>query len=305
MKKLTGILSLVFAALSAIAQQDPQYSNYMFNHLAVNPAYAGSRDAINAAILYRNQWTGIDGAPQTSGLTLQGPLRKKKVGLGLQVVADAIGPKNSTGVLGSYAYRIPVGKGKLGMGVRAGVFAYRYDWSKISYKDQRDIYNTGGRDQVTVPTADAGLYYNTQSFYAGLSATHILRGRLTKYDNIQGRSSELTTHLFGTVGKAFLLSKNFVLNPSVMVKAAENAPIGVDLNVNALIQEMVWLGVSVRKGYGFVALAQYNINEQFRVGYSFDMGLNSIGIAGRGSHEIMLQYDFNTYKSKTLSPRFL
>lgn len=304
-KKLTIALCLAALTAPAFAQQDPQYSGYMFNHLAINPAYAGSRDVLSASLVIRNQWTGIDGAPKTSSINIHGPLKKKKVGLGLQLLGDELGPKKSSGLLGTYSYRIPVGKGKLAMGLRAGVYNYNYNWDLIDYKDQADVYNMGGQQNITVPSADAGLYYYTQSFYCGLSASHILHGRLTTYDNITGRDAELATHLFATASKAFQLSDNFVLNPSVLVKATPNAPVAVDLNVNMLIDDFLWLGASMRKGYGFVVLAQYNINNKFRIGYGFDMGLNKIGVHGKGTHELMLQYDFNVYKSPILSPRYL
>lgn len=290
---------------AAAAQQDPQYSGYMFNHLSINPAYAGSRDVLSTALVIRNQWTGIDGAPKTSSLNIHGPLKKKKVGLGLQIVSDELGPKRSTGIMGTYAYRIPLGPGKLAMAARFGVFGYTYDWGKIDYKDQADIYNTGTVEHITVPTADAGLYYHTQTFYAGLSASHITHGRLTNEDNINGQDAELKTHFYATASKAFQLSDHFVLNPSVLVKAVGNAPIGLDVNMNMLIDQSLWLGVSIRKNYGFVMLAQYNITSKFKLGYAFDMGLNRIGIQGKGTHELLLQYDFNVYKSKTLSPRYM
>jgi type IX secretion system PorP/SprF family membrane protein len=305
MRKIVIALGFITLAVAASAQQDPQYSGYMFNQLSVNPAYAGSSDALSTSLVIRNQWTGIKGAPKTSSINVHGPLRKKKVGLALQLISDQLGPKTSNGILGSYAYRLPVAKGRLAMALRLGVFGYKYDWSMIEYKDPNDVYNTGGQENISVPTADAGLYYNSQTFYAGFSASHILHGRLTSYDNIQGRNAELKTHIFATAGKAFQVSPGFILNPSVMVKAVKNAPVGVDLNVNALIEEVIWLGVSVRKSYGFVVLAQYNISQKFKVGYAFDMGLNKIGIAGKGTHELLIRYDFDVYKSKTLSPRYM
>lgn len=305
MKKLTIAICLMALTAPASAQQDPQYSGYMFNHLAINPAYAGSRDVLSVALVIRNQWTGIDGAPKTSSINVHGPLKKKKVGLGLQLLADELGPKKSSGLLGSYAYRLPLGKGKLAMGLRAGIYNYTYNWDAIDYKDQADVYNMTGQQNVAVPSSDAGLYYYTQTFYCGVSASHILHGRLTTYDNIQGRDAELKTHVYATASKALQLSENFVLNPSVLVKATANAPVALDINLNMLIDESLWLGASMRKDYGFVVLAQYSINNKFRIGYGFDMGLNKIGIHGRGTHELLLQYDFNVYKSKVLSPRYM
>jgi type IX secretion system PorP/SprF family membrane protein len=300
-------LTIAFAALALCgkvsAQQDPQYSAYMFNHLAVNPAYAGSRDVLSTSLLIRNQWTGIDGAPQTSSINVHGPLKKKKVGLALQIISDQLGPKKTSGLLGTYAYRLPVGKGKLAMGLRMGFLTYGYDWNAVTYKDQAD--QRTGYETVSLPTADAGLYYHTESFYAGVSASQIMHGKITGEDSVKGYSYEMKSHLFATAGKAFQLSDNFIFNPSIMVKAVKGAPVAVDLNVNGLIDNLVWIGVSLRKGYGFALLTQYNITSKFKIGYAFDMGMNKIGIQGRGSHELMLQYDFNVYRSRTLSPRYM
>jgi type IX secretion system PorP/SprF family membrane protein len=305
MRRLIIALGFAAGAAAASAQQDAQYSMYMFNQLSINPAYAGSREVLSTALIMRNQWTGISGAPKTSTINVHGPLKKRKVGLGIQLVADEIGPKKSSGILGTYAYHLPVGNGKLAMGLRGGVYAYTYNWSLIDYKDKADIYNTGTTETNHVPTIDAGAYYHTKTWYAGLSTNHLLRSRLTAYENLTGRSAELKTHLFLTGGKAFQISDNFIFNPSLMMKYTKNAPVGVDVNLNVFIDEVVWAGVSIRPGYGFILLGQYQINNKLKLGYAFDAGMNRIGVAGKMTHELLIQYDFNIYKSKTLSPRYL
>ena len=153
MKKYFTITICLFAITFCKGQQDPQYSQYMFNQMAINPGYAGSKEALSTTLLFRSQWTGIDGAPTTQTFSIHSPLRKKKVGLGLTIVTDQIGPKKSSGVLGAYSYRIPLGKGKLSFGLRLGVYNYIYDWSKIDYKDQADVYNTKNQTSIIVPTA--------------------------------------------------------------------------------------------------------------------------------------------------------
>lgn len=287
----------------AFAQQDAQYSQYMFNQLALNPAYAGSRDAINTSLHVRNQWTGIKGAPKTAVLAVQGPMKRKKVGLGLQLVSDKVGPKDVGGLLASYAYRFYIGSGSLAMGVRGGIYNYNYRWNEIDYKDQNEKY-INAQSQYTVPTADAGLYYHNQSWYIGLSATHIVHSRITDAENLTGNSAELRSHAFLNFGKAFKLSESLVMNPSFLIKTTEAAPVGVDLNLNFLIDERLWLGASIRKDYGLVFLSQFAITEKFKLGYAYDLGFNRIG-RNNHTHEIMIQYDFNVFKSKTLSPRYL
>ena len=188
-KKITLLSCLFLTAVSVdktMAQQDPQYSQYMFNQMAINPAYAGSKEALSATAFIRSQWTGIEGAPKTETFSIHGPLKKKKVGLGFSAIADQIGPKKSFGVLGSYAYRIQIKNGFLSMGLRAGVYQYTYNWADIKYKDQADIYNTNNSTSKIVPTADFGLYYYTNTMYIGYSITHLYNGRLTSTSNLNG-----------------------------------------------------------------------------------------------------------------------
>ncbi len=311
MKKVIAILIIiVFVHFknegTLFAQQDPQYSQYMFNQMAINPAYAGSKEALVATTFFRTQWTGIDGAPKTESLTLHGPLRKKKAGLALAIIADQIGPKKSIGVMGSYAYRIKLGKGKLSFGLRAGVYNYVYNWDDITYKDQADIYNTHTRTSILVPNADAGLYYYTTTFYSGFSATHLYNGRIETTNSIKsGDNSPLSPHFFFTVSKAWEVSDNLVFNPTLVVKSVQNAPSSFDVNLSFLFDNKLWLGASYRYGYGMVAYAQFHVTEKFKIGYSFDFAFNKIALVGGGSHEIMLSYEFGIYKSKMFSPRYL
>lgn len=305
MKKLLIFTFCFVSALQIFAQQDPQYSQYMFNQMAINPAYAGSKEAVSATTFVRSQWTDIDGAPKTETFSIHGPLKKKKVGLGFSVIADQIGPKKSIGALGSYAYRIPIKNGKLSFGLRVGVFKYTYNWDDILYKDQADVYNTHNQTSKIVPTADAGIYYYTNTLYLGLSATHLYNGRLTSVSNQNGDDAKLAPHLFFTLGKAWALSDNLIFNPSCMIKTAKGSPSTADINFSFLLKQRIWLGLSMRGTYGIVVYAQFNITDKFKLGYSYDYGYNKIGRVGGGSHEIMLGYDFNISKSKITSPRYL
>ena len=305
MKKLL-IFAFCFVSTQQIfAQQDPQYSQYMFNQMALNPAYAGSKEALSATAFIRSQWTGFDGAPSTETFSIHGPLKKKKVGIGFSVIADQIGPKKSVGALGSYAYRIPIKNGKLSFGLRLGVYNYTYNWDAIKYKDQADVYNTHNQTSIIVPTADAGLYYYTNTLYLGISATHLYSGRLTSVSTLNGDNGKLAPHLFFTLGKAWAFNENVIFNPSCMIKTAKGSPTTADINLSFLLKQRIWVGLSIRSTYGFVVYTQFNITDKFKLGYSYDYGVNKIGKALGGSHEIMLGYDFNISKSKMTSPRYL
>jgi type IX secretion system PorP/SprF family membrane protein len=284
------------------AQQDAQYSQYMFNQLALNPAFAGSHELLSNTMMYRRQWTGIQGAPTTGSLSVQMPLKKKKIGVGAEILSDKTGPKTVSSILLSYAYRVPLAKGKLSFGLRMGMSDYVFDWSKMDYKDKSDLYNSGDRTSKFTGTGDFGLYYYTRTFYWGMGVNHLNRGKIIVSGN--DSAARQAIHIFMPVGKAFQAG-NVVINPTLLLKYASNAPAEADVSVNVLIKESCWIGLSARSGYGFVFLTQYKVNDHLKIGYSFDYGINKIGTAGKGSHEIMIGYDLSLHGTKIIMPRYL
>ncbi len=280
----------------------------MFNQLAINPAYAGSKEAISTSIFYRNQWTGIDGAPKTETVSIHGPMRNKKAALGLTIIDDIIGPKDVIGILGSYAYRIKVRDGKLSFGLRLGAYRYTYRWNIITHKDQTDNVYTDqpAKESKDVFNADAGLYYYTNTMYAGLSLTHLNNGPLGKLTNKttpNGDYAHLSTHLFLTFGKAWTISEKLIFSPSCMIKIGENSSLSADQNLSFLLNKRLWLGLSIRAGYGIVVYTQFNITDKLKIGYAYDFGINKIA-NGYSSHEIMISYDFKISKPQFFSPRY-
>jgi len=308
MKKIYSIGFFLLLASGVVAQQDVQNSQYMFNQLALNPAYAGSRDAINTGMLSRDQWTQMPGAPQTFLLYAHGPLKSKKIGLGFQASNDKIGPKSVFGLSGDFAYRINLtNSSKIALGLRYGMYRYSFDWSVMEYKDLNDPYNTMEQTHKMVPSADFGVYFNSLKYYAGISATHLFGDKsfTEGVENPTGTIAELKPHIFTNGGAAFILMDNLVANPSFLVKFVESAPASIDVNLNFLIDEKIWLGTSYRVAYGMAFLAQYQITPKFKVGYSYDFGFNRIGRVGGASHELMIGYDFRISKSAVISPRYL
>lgn len=301
---LFACASFLFYTTISFAQQDPQYSQYMFNQLSINPGYAGAKECLSSAVFLRNQWTGIAGAPKTETFTIHSPLRKKAAAIGFTVIADQIGPKKSIGALGSYAYRIRLGKGKLSMGLRFGIYQYVFDGSLITYKDPSDPNTSKNTTSFLFPTADAGAYYYTASTYAGFSATHLFNGRLADNTNQSGVNVQLDPHLFLTAGHAWVLSDKLIFNPSLMVKYVKNSALTADANFSFLFQKRIWAGVSFRSLYGVVAYAQVYINDKFKVGYAYDIGLNKLGRAAGSTHELMISYDLKAAKTPFFSPRY-
>jgi type IX secretion system PorP/SprF family membrane protein len=301
-------LLAVFACcgLSLEAQQDPQYSQYMFNPLTVNPAYAGSRGMMNGALVYRQQWVSFPGAPNTQALSINTPLRKGKVGIGAEVLRDEIGPKTSVGAYLNYAYRLPLGKGKLAFGLGAGFLNYRINWSEITYRDQADVYAQLQNEAHMLPDFKFGVYFNNKNFYTGVSVTHLNRAQYGTFiaDSINV-SAQLRRHSFFTIGRAWKAGNNFTLNPSLMVRGVIGTRLmSIDANFNVRYKEVIWFGASFRSEGDLIIMAQYNISEKLKVGYSYDSTFGRMKGYHGGTHEIMLGFDLNLFNSEVMSPRF-
>lgn len=294
-----SILLIVLTANRGFTQQDAQYKQYMFNLLSVNPAVAGSREVFATSLLYRTQWTGIEGNPTTASLSTQMPLKKKKIGLGAELVSDRLGPKNVSSLLVSYAYRLKLFGGKLAFGLRFGMYNYVYDFKYEYFKDHNDVYAKGGRSSKFTPTADFGMHYYTRTFYTGLSVTHLNRGKILD-NNSDSARQEL--HFFIPLSKAFTAGST-VINPVFLIKTSVT-PVA-DIGCNILLRDKLWLGLLFQSGYGTILLAQYQINDKMKMGYSYDLGANKIGKTGGASHEIMIGYDINIHGAKVFMPRYL
>lgn len=299
-----------------MAQQDPQYSQYQFNQMVINPAYAGTKDALSAVVDVRRQWSGFDGAPSTQSFSFHGPLKKKRIGLGLSAYNDAIGPKRVTAAYGNISYILPVSSTmKLSFGIRAGVVNYVFDFNKMNYKDpgETNAFANISANKLK-PDFDAGFFLKSNSFYAGISATHLNASYIYKdriaYVNASGAQVEydltykLNTHIFGIVSKGFVVNDNLIINPAIIYKGT-TAVNNIDGNLNFLIKQRIWLGTFYRSDATIGALMQVYVTNTFKIGYAFDMGISKVQNRLGNGHEIMIGFDFNTFKSKTLSPRYL
>lgn len=315
MKKITFLFVFYFTLLTVSAQQDPQYSLYQFNQMVINPAYAGARDAIAVVIDARKQWVSFPGAPSTVAFSVHSPILNNKAGVGLNVVSDQIGAKSVTGAYGNFAYILKLNtKYKLSFGIRAGYLNYKFNFNKVNYKDANEttLSDLSNTNKGTIDF-DAGLFLKSKTFFFGFSASHLNKAKIHRADftsiNSSGSTQNYTnsyilnTHLFAIIGKAFPINENFVISPSVLVKSVRGSG-AVDINLNFLLQQRIWIGVYSRLGYGVGGLFQMYATEKLRIGYSYDTGIGTKRIL-QASHEIMIGFDFGNYKSKTLSPRFL
>jgi type IX secretion system PorP/SprF family membrane protein len=307
-KEILLLFSWLCLAVAVYAQQDPQYSQYMFNQVGINPAYAGTKDVLSANLFYRDQWNGFPGAPTTEVFNMHSPLRGNRVSLGLQVIGDQIGPVSTTSFLSTYAYKMHVGKGHLSFGLSAGLMDRVIDYSKIEYKDQSDPYASSSLGKVgkMIPTFDFGVYYYTKSFYVGYSITHLNQPAYGSIkDSVTGTvSAVLKAHQFITLGKAWVLNDNLVFRPSLLIKYVAGAPASIDLDASFLIKNTLWMGITLRTSGAIVGIIQYTISERMKIGYAYDLTISDLSAYGRSSHELFLGYDFNIFKTKTLSPRY-
>ena len=305
--RIIGAIALLCSLLLVThlqAQQATLYSQYMFNPFTINPAYAGSRSAFSAVMLYRNQWWGMDGAPKSQSLSIHTPLEGKNIGLGFNIINDKIGPTNNLGIFGTYAYHMHLGDGKLSMALRAGTYRFQLDGNVIEYKNT-DKFTGASIAGSFIPSFDFGLYYYTKNLYGGLAITH-LTGSKIRFDNVSDLSTQLRRHYIMNFGYAYIYHEDLIFKPSVLVKFTANAPVNIDLNISALIKKMFWLGISYRSSKALVIITEFNFTNILRAGYSYDLGLNSLNDFNNGSHELFIGADFNVGKpAQQISPRLL
>lgn len=303
MKKLTGLVFL-FISISAFAQQDPLFSQYMFNKLVLNPGYAGSREMLTIDMLNRYQWVGIEGAPRTFTVGAHMSTRNNKVGLGLYAYQDVLGPTRNQGLMATYAYRLLLGRGNLSFGLQAGFKYFDFDWRQINVEDPDYTFSPQDIQRFT-PDANFGIYYQSNRFFAGFSSKQLFQNEygVIKVDN-KTTYSKLLRHFYGMAGVAIPIDDKIVFRPSALVKFVKNAPMQVDVNVSLIFDNIFWVGTSYRSEHAIVLMTEFRVTEKLRVGYSYDIYLNELQPHNKGSHEFRLGFDFDIYQDRMLTPRF-
>lgn len=306
MKRIIIILvMLILGFQNSNAQQMPQFTQYMYNTIAINPAYAGSRGVMSIVALGRNQWTGFDGGPQTATLSINSPLRNEKIGLGLSLISDKAGYENFTYVYGDFSYTINAGeKTKVSFGLDAGATYYKlaeelYNGVEIGqdpYFDERlDRWN---------PNFGAGILVHSDKWFAGFSVPRLINNDAN--NNTEYKALE-QVHYFVIAGYVFDLGENVKFKPSILAKYTDDAPVSTDFTANFLMYEKLWLGASYRfngQQAAFGALIDFQVTQQFRIGYTYEVPTGEIRPYTSGSQEILLMYEFNFTKKNLKSPRY-
>jgi len=303
MKKIIiALVVLLGYSSTTFAQQDPQYTQYMYNQAVINPAYAGSKDALSIVSLYRNQWTGFDGAPKTITLSGHSPIGEK-LGLGLSFISDQHGPVKENNIYADFSYTINIGEeSKLALGIKAGVTLHDIALNSgvTTAVDGDPLF---GKDaSKTNPNAGLGAFYYTDKYYVGLSMPNILNS--THLDENGMNYGSETQHYFLTAGYVFQLTENTKLKPSFLVKSSFDAPVSFDVNANFLFYDKFEVGASYRNTDSFSGLIGFAFTKSIRLGYAYDHIISDLQNAASSSHEVFLQFDLNFPKKVSRSPRF-
>lgn len=299
------ILIFCGCGLNAIAQQLPQFTQYMYNTIAVNPAYAGSRGALSIIGLNRNQWVGFDGGPKTQTLSIHTPLRNDKIGLGLSLLNDKAGYENFTYAYADFSYTIKASETvKIAFGLKGGFSYYKIDSELFEYSEVlNDPYFNEKLNKIN-PNIGAGIYVHSNRWYVGLSAPRIINN---SYHNNSNFEAFERIHYYAIAGYVFDINSNLKFKPSFLTKYTNGAPLSSDATASFLFNEKFWLGASYRmngkeRAIGF--LTDFQVNRQLRVGYAYEISTGEIRPYTSGSHEIILIYEFNFLRDRYRSPRY-
>ena len=308
LSKIISIVILFLSVSSVFSQQLPQFTQYMFNTISINPAYAGSRETISIVGLHRSQWVGLEGGPETQTLSMHTPMRNENMGLGISFINDKLGYENFSYLYADYSYTIKTSeKTKLAFGMKAGMTHYTLDETLLT---DPTVVNDPFFDDVSnrwSPNVGAGLYLHSTRWYLGLSAPRILN---TDYN--KGRNGTLDyvalerVSYYITGGYVFDLSENTKLKPSVLLKATNGAPLSFDVSANFLFYEKFWAGAAYRVNQyagAIGGIADFQISKQMRIGYAYEYPISDIAPYTSGTHEVLLM--FEVFKSKRIkSPRY-
>ncbi len=304
LKVITVTAVMFFQGMNVYGQQDPAFTNYMFNPLSINPAYAGSNEAFSALLLHRSQWVGFKGAPTTNTLSLHSAIRKYNLGVGFSLVQDEIGPIKQTSLYGDIAYQIKVSeKSKVALGIKTGFNNYRGGFTDLLVNDENDGFFENDVSSKVLPNFGFGAYYYHEKYYVGLSIPKLLTNSLSEFDINTSYLYREKRHTFLTAGYVFKIHPGLHFKPTALLRAVPGAPASLDLSANFLFHEKLWVGAYTRLGDSFGILTHYWLNNQFRIGYSYDYAITPLTNYTSGSHEVVVSYDLYFKKGKIKSPR--
>lgn len=294
----------MFFSIVSHAQQDAQYTQYMYNTIEVNPAYAGSRGALSVFGLYRTQWIGLDGAPETSTFSVNTPLKNSDLGLGVSLVNDKIGPTVENTLSADLSYTIPTSESwNLSFGIKGTANLFNIDINKLSYEDQDDPQFQNLKNKFS-PNVGAGIYYHSDRAYIGLSVPNFIETNRYDSDDVAIFKEKINYYLIA--GYVFNLDRleYIKFKPALMAKMVEGAPLQVDVSGNFMFNDKFVLGLAYRWSASVSAMAGFQVTKGMYIGYGYDHETTQLRKYNSGSHEIFLRFEFFNNYNKMISPRF-
>jgi type IX secretion system PorP/SprF family membrane protein len=312
MKKLLVLLFAVGMTVGLSAQQGVQYTNFMFNKLGLNPAYAGSHEVPCLSAIHRSQWIGFEGAPTSQSVNFHTPIFGKRVGFGVNLQHDQIGPTDSYWANLSYAYRMPIKKGTLSLGLQASMRSYQVNLADARAIELNDPAVMTGDANKILPNFGVGAYYLSDLFYAGVSIPYVVKNDISFYDGLNGNSdfAREEPHVYAMAGMKVPVSKKVALKPALLVKYVADAPIDLDIHASFIFNDMIGVGGTYRLGGfdysggdSFDALVHVNFGK-FKIGTAYDFSLSQVKEYQDGTFEVFIEYCMKKKDDKLTNPRF-
>lgn len=304
LKYLCAFALLTVITARSSAQQDPMFTQYMFNTLSINPAYAGSSDKLSALVIHRSQWLNFEGAPRTQTLTVHSPLKRENISLGGSIINDSYGPVKQTGFYLDASYRIFFGDNRLAFGLKAGTNLFSANLLDLNPLLADDNAFSANINSKALPNFGFGVMYYSNRYYVGASMPKLLANKLIDGSLPDFLNNTERQHGFLIAGAVFDISYYTKFKPTVLIKAVNGAPIGAEITAQFLFFDKFWAGAMYRLEDAAGILLQYEINNRFKIGYAFDYTLSDIRRYSDGSHEIMLGFDLIRGYGGDVSPRY-
>lgn len=292
----------MFTGAATFAQQDAQFTQYMYNTININPAYAGSRGVMSIFALHRSQWIGIDGAPVSNTFSLNTPINNSKIGLGLSFINDKIGPSNENAISVDFSYSIETSQDyKLSFGIKGTGNLFNLDVAKLNPTDQNDP-QFQNLNNVFSPNVGAGIYFHSDNTYLGISVPNLIESK--RYDDNSVAIFKEKINYYFIAGHVFNISNNLKFKPSLLTKIVEGAPLQVDVSGNFLINDKFVIGAAYRWSASVSAMVGFQISDPLFIGYGYDLETTNLANYNSGSHEIFLRFEILNNSNKMTSPRF-
>jgi type IX secretion system PorP/SprF family membrane protein len=302
MKTKLFSLVMMFTAIASFAQQDAQYTQYMYNTINVNPAYAGSRGALSFFALHRTQWVGLDGAPVTNTISVNTPFNNSNLGLGVSIINDEIGPSTSNSISADISYSIQMSESlKLSFGIKGTANLFNIDINKLNPGDQTDPEFQNISNEFS-PNVGAGVYLHSDKGYVGFSIPNFLETDKYNDNDVAVYKEKINYYLIG--GYVFDLSPSIKFKPAFMTKLVEGSPLQVDVSANFMFIDKVTVGLGYRWSAAMTAMVGFQVSDAFYIGYSYDFETTELNNYNSGTHELFLRYEIFKKNNKMVTPRF-